>query len=98
MEAVVGMEVDESAVDMELVRSVSFSCFLDVSFVEKMVKVDLNAGPPKVGEQTTAYYEKEHRIRKQNRDTLRTRRDQWKTDMLHRGCCCKTSEEDACRF
>ena len=98
MENVVGMEVDESVVDMELVRSVSFSAFLDISLVEKDVKVELKTGRPKVWAHTAAYYERQRHIRRQNRTTLRAQRDMNKNDLIHRGCYCKTSEEDVCRF
>ena len=98
MEDVVGMEVDDSVVDMELVRSVSFSAFLDISPVEKNATVDLNTGRPKVWAHTTAYYERQRHIRRLNRTTLRAQRDMKKNAMIHRGCYCKTSEEDVCRF
>ena len=75
MEDVVGMEVDKSVVDMELVRSVSFSAFLDISFVEEDAKVDLNTGRLKVWAHTTAYYERQRHIRRHNRITLRAQRD-----------------------
>ena len=97
MEAV-PMEVDESAVDMEVVRSVSFNGFLDVSLVEKDVTVDIKTGRLKIWVQTTAYYEQQRNIRKQNRDNLRAGRDQRKADMIQRGCLCMNSEEDVCRF
>ena len=49
------MEVDESAVDMEVVRSVSFNGFLDVSLVEKDVTVDIKNGRLKVWAQTAMW-------------------------------------------
>ena len=98
MENVVGMEVDESVVDMELARTVSFSAILDISPVEKHIAVGLSTGRPQVWAHTAAFYERQRHIRRHNRITLRAQRDMNKNNLIHRGCYCKTSEEDVCRF